>query len=372
MEKKNVVVIFGGKSPEHEVSIITGFQAAGWINSEKYNLFLVYLDYENRPRLCPQPLGNNYKAAIEKALTQSCVEFTTGGINSKGWLNKHIKIDVAVLATHGGSGENGELQGLLDTYGIPYTGCGVLSSALGMDKIFTKQMFAQTGVKVIPYEWFLDTDYNFDSKGIIAKIEQNLIYPLFVKPARSGSSVGISRVKNKKELDEAIKQAITYDNKIIVEEEVKEAIDINCAVMGGRQLTVSLCEQPLKEDEFLSFEEKYLKGGKVKGMASLNRIIPAPIPDKITEEIQAMASTIFKAMECWGNVRIDFLYQKHTGKVYPGEINTIPGSLVFYLWKASGIEPEELVQRMIDLALEKQKMVEQLNYSYKSKILEQK
>lgn len=372
MAKLNLAVIFGGKSPEHEVSIITGFQAATWVDTSRYEPYLIYLDPSNRPHLCPTPQNNDYRSAVEKALAQGLLEFVDEGIVSRGLLGKRIKIDIAVLATHGGCGENGQLQGLLEYYRIPYTGSSVLGSSLGMDKVIMKQQFTQAGLKTVPYDWFYTSDWQFDPKGVTTRLEKKLGYPLYVKPARSGSSLGISNVKKRAELTEAIKKAALYDNKIVAEKEVNGAVDINCAILGGHQLTVSLCEQPIKEDEFLSFEEKYLKGGKTKGMAGLNRIIPAPIPDKTAEEIQTMATTIFKTLDCWGNVRLDFLYQKKTGRVYPGEINTIPGSLAYYLWKASGIEPPELLQRMIDLAFERQKESEQLSYTFTSTILDQK
>jgi len=373
MEKKNICLIFGGKSAEHEVSIVTGLQASGWVDPAKYNLWLVYLNDQNKAYLCSSSNGN-YRQAIETALLKKqYVQFSFGGIIIKnGFFNKYVSIDCALLATHGGSGENGVLQGMLEFFDIAYTGSGILGSSLGMDKSVMKQIFVNNNLLVLPYISFSLDDYEFDGKGIKAKIEKTVKYPVFVKPARGGSSLGISRVEKESGLDKAIKEASGYDYKIIIEQELKEAIDINCAVMGGDIISVSLCEQPLKEDEFLTFEEKYLKGGKTKGMAGLSRIVPAPIPDKVSREIQEMAKIIYKTLDCWGSARIDFLYQKKSGKVYPCEINTIPGSLSYYLWQASGIDVREMVDRLIDLAIEKKNKNSQINFSYRSQILDQK
>jgi len=372
MDKKNIALLFGGKSPEHEVSVVTGLQTLNWLDGTKYNVFLIYIDPLNKVYLCPKFEGN-FREAIDNTLAKKqYIQFTYGGIIVKtGFFNKFYQIDVALLAMHGGSGENGCLQGLLEYYGIAYTGSGVLGSSLGMDKVIMKDVFSQNKLPILPFVWFTKSDFEFDPKVITEKINKNLKYPIFVKPVRSGSSLGISRIKSENSLKEAIEKAAVYDFKIIVEEELKEALDINCAVIGGEVLFTSLCEQPLKEEEFLSFDEKYLKGGKKMGMAGLSRIVPAPIPDKIASEIQNMAKTIFKSLDCWGSARVDFLYQKSTGKVFPCEINTIPGSLSSYLWQASGMAPKEMVDKLIELALERQTKDAQLSYSYKSKILDQ-
>jgi len=369
----NLALIFGGKSPEHEVSIVTTFQVWPWIDTKKYKCFLIYLDYENQPFLCPPLKKQNPQQFIEKVLKRKQkIDFIKNGLKiKKGLFSKKIPLDVALLLTHGGSGENGELQGLLDFYEIPYTGSGVLGSALGMDKAIMKAIFAKMGFKVVPYLWFNKDEFKKNSQDIISHIEKKIKYPVFVKPASSGSSIGISKAKNKKELLKAINLASKFDHKILVEKSLKDATDINCAVLGGYEPITSVCEQPLVEDQFLSFKEKYLKGGKNKGLAGLSRIIPAPISEKNTRKIQAMSKLIFKELNAWGMARIDFLYQKPTGQVYPNEINTIPGSLAFYLWQASGLKPPQLVDKMIELALERKKELKKINYFFKSEILNQ-
>lgn len=370
----NLGIIFGGKSPEHEVSIITAFQAWPWINKKKYQPFLIYLNYDNQAFLCSSLKKQNYQKFIENTIKEKAyVDFIEGGICfKKGFFKKKIKLDVTLLLAHGGSGENGQIQGLLDFFDIPYTGSNLLTSAITMDKVLTKESFAKVGLKTLPYFWFEYQNFKKNQKKIVKDIENKIEYPIFVKPARSGSSIGIDKVKNRKELIEAVEKAAIFDNKILIEESLEDAVDINCAVMGGSNPLISPCEQPLSDEQFLSFQEKYLKGNKNKGMASLSRIIPAPIPEKKTLEIKNMAKIIFEEIILWGMSRIDFLYQKKTGKIYPNEINSIPGSLAFYLWQAKNIQPTQLIDKMVDLAIERKKQEKKIKYSFKSEILNQR
>jgi len=351
---------------------VTAFQAWDWINPKKYNRFLIYIDRNNQAYACSSLSKKDYRYFIKKVLRKKhLVDFIQNGmIIHKGFLKKKIKVDVALLLMHGSYGEDGKIQGMLDF--LAYTGSGVLGSSLGMDKVVMKDVFVKMGLKVAPYEWFWDNEFKKNPKETIVRIEKNLQYPLFIKPANGGSSVGISKAENRKQLEKAIKIASKFDHKILIEQSIEEAVDINCAVMGGYQPIASVCEQPISEDKFLSFREKYLKGGKAKGMAGLSRIIPAPIPQKATSKIQAMSKFIFKELGCWGIARMDFLYQEKTGKIYPNEINTIPGSLSFYLWQASGIKPNQLIDRMVELALKREKEANNLNYTFRSEILDQK
>lgn len=369
----NLAVIFGAKSPEHEVSVVTAFQVWDWLNPKKYHPFLIYISPDNQPYLCPQPSKKDYNSFIKKTLQQKrLVNFAPGGLVIKEkFLKRSQKIDAALLLMHGSYGEDGRIQGMLDFLNIPFTGSGVLGSALGMDKVVMKHIFVKMGLTVTPYEWFWANEFNQSPNKIFDQIKK-LSYPLFVKPANAGSSVGISKVKSQKELRKAIKLASRFDHKILVEEGVEGAADINCAVMGGYHPITSVCEQPLSEDKFLSFREKYLKGGKTKGMAGLSRIVPAPIPAKVSQKIQAITKAIFKELDCWGVARMDFLYQPKTGKIYPNEINTIPGSLSYYLWEASGLKPDKLVDQLVNLAMARRKQVNKLSYQFKSKILVQK
>lgn len=373
MVKKNLAIIFGAKSPEHEVSIVSFSQALDWVDKQKYNPIIIYLDQsQNQPYLCSWPKKKDISAFIKKVLKNNKkIDFVNKGILVNKFIGqKKINIDVALLIMHGSYGEDGRLQGLLDFYDIPYTGSGVLGSITGMDKVATKQILISAGMSVAPYIWFFYEEFKNDSKNIVKTIKKELKYPIFVKPARAGSSVGISKVEKEKDLKRAVKKASQFDFKIVVEQGIQNAVDINCAVMGGIKPIASVCEQPISEDKFLSFREKYLKGGKTKGMAGLSRVVPAPISDKISKKIQMISKLIFRELGCWGMGRIDFLYQEKGNKIYANEINTIPGSLSYYLWEASGINPRELINRMIDLGLKRNKFINNLKYNFKTKILE--
>ncbi|MGI6278900.1 MAG: D-alanine--D-alanine ligase family protein [Patescibacteria group bacterium] len=373
--KTNLAIIFGSRSPEHEVSIVSALQALDWIDKQKYSPLLIYLDRENQAFWCPPFKTGSYRNFIKQTLKKNRrLDFIKGGAEEKKLLrSKKMPIDVALLIMHGAYGEDGRIQGLLDFYDIPYTSCGVLGSALGQDKVITKNIFSSVGLAIMPYFWFWSKQFKKNPKLITRRIKSaKLYYPLFVKPAGAGSSVGISRVVKAADFTKAVLLAARYDNKIVVEQGLKGALDINCAVMGGYDPEVSVCEQPISDDQFLSFEEKYLKGGKTKGMAGLSRLVPAPIPDKTSQKIQKMALKAFSCLNCWGMVRMDFLYQKKTGAVYINEVNTIPGSLSFYLWQASGLAPGKMIDRLVKLAREKAKQTDSLSYFFDSPLLDQK
>lgn len=374
MAAKNLAIIFGGKSPEHDVSIVSFFQIWPHIDSRRYRRFPIYLDFDNQAYLAPFPDQKNFRHFIDKTLERHRqVRFVRGGLEIKrllGW--KKVLLDSALLLLHGSYGEDGRLQGFLDFLDIPYTGSGVLGSALGMDKVAMKDIFIRLGLPVTPYLWFWFDEFRRQPKVILAKIKKELTGPIFVKPANAGSSIGITRVIKKKDLTTAIRRAARFDKKILVEQEIKNAVDINCAIMGGFQPLVSACEQPLSDDKFFSFHEKYLKGGKKKGLVNVSRIVPAPLPPKTTQRIQEMSKLIFRELDCWGVARMDFLYQERTGKVYPNEINTIPGSLAFYLWEAAGIKPRQLVNRLLHLARQRYQQQQRLHYSFASPLLDQK
>lgn len=374
MKRINLAVIFGAKSLEHEVSIVTAFQAWEWLDPSKYNRFLIYLDSQNQAFLCSNLKKEDYHDFLENTLHQNKrIEFVRKGILLKrGLFGTKIKIDVALLSMHGAYGEDGRIQGMLDFYDIPYTGSGVLGSALKMNKVVQKDIFIKMGLRVSPYEWFWDKEFMKNKNKILESLGKKLRYPMFVKPANGGSSIGVTKVEDRKTLEMAVKKVSELDHQVLVEEGVRDVADINCAILGGYEPIASVCEQPISEDKFLSFKEKYLKGGKTKGMAGLSRIIPAPIPEKASLMIQNQSKLAFRELGCWGVARMDFLFQKKTGKVFANEINTIPGSFAFYLWEASGIKPEQLMDKLIFLALERKKELENLDYSFKSEILDQK
>ena len=266
-------------------------------------------------------------------------------------------------------GENGGIQGLCETYNVPYTGSGVFGSALGMDKVMTKMICRDQGVPVVPYISFREHEWAGHEDTYLDQAEE-MGLPLIVKPARLGSSIGIARATSRGELDAAIEDAFRYDDKIVVEHAVPHLREINCSVLGDTyEARASVLEEPLTGEELLSFQEKYMRsegsggakhgskqgGNASEGMASLDRVIPAPLTDKQTEEIRALAVRVFQLFECAGVARIDFLLNGKTHDVYFNEINTIPGSFSFYLWEPSGVPFNDLVHQLIQLALKRSK-----------------
>lgn len=389
MEKKNVAVIFGGKTTEHDVAVITGIQFIENMDKTKYNAIPVFIDSDGIWYTGDELLDINvYKHLdnVKSRLTQvllspipgksALMNTNPGGIFSK---KEIAHIDVAVISIHGMNGEDGTVQGLLELANIPYVSSGVLGSALGMDKIAMKAVFKGNDLPILKYEYFLRSEWKKASNEIIQKLESSLRYPMFVKPANLGSSIGISKAKDSKSLAQAIEIAICYDKRIIVEEGVENLIEINCAAMGyDDNIETSVCEEPTNWEEFLTFEDKYIhnnsksgtqKSGGQKGMAQMDRKIPADIPQDLTEKIQELTKLAFKHLNCSGVARIDFIIDKTTMTPYINEINTIPGSFSFYLWQYNGIKYPELIDRLINIA-EKIHHDKNLNtYSFTSNIM---
>jgi D-alanine-D-alanine ligase and related ATP-grasp enzymes len=275
-----------------------------------------------------------------------------------------------LLGLHGGAGEDGGLQGLCETFNVPYTSTGVFGSALGMDKVMSKRVCEQAGIPVVDFVAFREEEWAYQEEEGLDRCENEIGYPMVVKPARCGSSIGIARADTREELDAAIEDAFRYDGKVIVERAVEAMREINCSVLGdAHEATPSVLEEPKPsdDDEVLTFQDKYMredgedaKGGGAKtaddgpeGMASLDRIVPAPLSDERTEHIQDVAVRLFHLLECAGVVRIDFMIDESrqpSGQLYFNEINTIPGSFSFYLWEPSGVPFDELVGRLVEIA----------------------
>lgn len=346
--KKNIAIIYGGKSVEHEVSIITGLQVYENINLEKYNPILIYIDKD----------GNWFKGELLKNISiyteweryKKKLKKIIPSIDRNYKNNIFKNIDAVIIACHGTYGEDGKLQGFLDLLEIPYTSCGVVASSSGMDKIVMKNIFAGIGLPVLPYIWFYKEDWLKEPKECINKIHYTLDYPVFIKPANLGSSIGISMANNENELINAINIAIEYDRRILVEKGVEDAVEINCSCFyANNEVLVSNLEEPIRWEKFLSFEDKYLRSNsKAKaGLAGMTRKIPAEISDEIKKEIEEYSKKIYRTMDCKGVVRIDYLLNKEKTKVYVNEINTIPGSLSFYLWENKGVDFKSLIDLMI-------------------------
>ena len=271
---------------------------------------------------------------------------------------------------HGLNGEDGTLQGLLELANVPYTSTGVAGSALGMDKIMMKQFFRGAELPVLPGIGVTRTRYISEPQKIFEEVEKELGFPVFVKPANLGSSIGVSRAYDMESLEDSLDLAFEYDRRVLIETGLNKPIELNCSVLGyDDDIEASPIEMPINQDEFLDFKDKYLASGGSKGMASLHRVLPAPIEDELKNEIQELSRKIFRMLECKGVVRIDYMFDRDSGKLYITEINTIPGSLAFYLWENCGISYSRLIDRMIGYAEKAHGDKNRANYAFSSDIL---
>ena len=386
--KINVGVIFGGRSVENEISVLTAIQAINAIDTEKYSVTPIYISKQGH-WYTGKALTDSSNYRHMDSLLASCDEVylrpTFGDSNlykvRKPLFGSDIAatLDVILPALHGTNCEDGSFQGVIEMTGIPYAGCNVLASANGMDKITMKMILKESGIPVIDYTWFCDKEWYDNQTAVAEKVEAKLGYPVIVKPADSGSSVGITAVHNREELIEAVDNAASYSKRIIVEHLVSQLKEINCSVLGNYyDCEASVCEAPIRSSEILSYADKYLggaakggaKGGtkQSQGMRSTLREIPAILPDEVTAFIRRTAVETFKALNCDGVSRIDFMIDEADGKIYVNEINTIPGSLSFYLWEASGVSFQQLVQRLIDIAFQRRRDSQGKVTSYKENI----
>ena len=379
--KTNIAVFFGGRSVEHEISVISALQAINAFDKEKYNVVPVYISKHGKWLTGPELLTiANYKDM--KGLEARCEEVymrpiygdyklyrvkTKGGLFSK--VNPVVEdIHIAFPVLHGSHGEDGMFQGLLETIGIPFVGCDTLSSANGMDKITMKMILRESGIPVVDYVWFTDREWLSGREKIDEKIEKELSYPVIVKPANLGSSIGISKADNRESLDKAIENATRFSSRIIVERMVENMMEINCSVLGDADhRESSVCEEPVKKKDFLTYDEKY-GGGAKSGMEASEKKIPADIPEEMSQKIQQLAADTFRVLSCNGVSRIDVMVDKDSDDIYVNEINTIPGSLSFYFWKESGISFTQLMDKLVALALKRKRDTDRKTYSYDTNI----
>ncbi len=377
--KIKVGFIFGGETVEHEVSIISALQAIENMNQDKYEIVPIYIAKDRTwytgHMLLDIEVYKNFedlkKYAIPCTLVSKDGDFYLQ--KTKGIFRKNITdLDVAFPIVHGNNVEDGTLQGYLKTVGIPFVGSGVLGSALGQDKVVMKQVFAAMDLPIVDYVWFYDTEYAEMGEDILKSI-RNLGYPVIVKPATLGSSVGITFVKKESDIKHAIDTAIQYDQKIIVEKAVSNLLEVNCSVFGNYSYQeTSEIEEVLSTDEFLTYQDKYIGGGKgktSKGMASASRIIPARIDQNVLKEVKDLAMAAFRSLNLSGVCRVDFLIDKDSKKVYINEPNTIPGSLSFYLWEPTGKKYRELLDDLLTLAIKDYKDRRKKVYSFDTNIL---
>ena len=377
--KIRVGVFFGGNSVEHEISVISALQAMNAMDSEKYEIIPVYITRENEFYI-GEALRTIENFADLPALLKQCRQVIP--VKGKGCMelykypfgmfgNKPCAVlDVAFPIVHGTNVEDGTLQGFLKYLGAPVVGCDVIASAVGMDKYVMKTILKDAGVPVLDCIRFSRFEYEENEMACVEAVEAKFAYPVIVKPIDLGSSVGIKIGHDRDGLQEAIKYAFEYAGNILVEPAITQLREINCSVLGDtEQAIASACEEPAGSDEILSYKDKYMSSGASKGMASVKRKLPADLPAEQYALVQQLAVTTFQALRCNGVVRIDFMIDGATNQVYVNEINTIPGSLAFYLWKESGIEYKELLDRLIKLALKRERENKAIRYDFKTDIL---
>ena len=382
--KTRVAVIFGGHSVEHEVSIISGLQALAALDAGKYEAFPLYISKDNRFYV-----GENLRQIASFRDMKTCLAQATRVLPVPGEQGVELVrypmkkfgnnvvggFEVAIPVVHGTNVEDGTLMGYLEMLGVPYASCDVTSSALGMDKYAMKAALRQAGVPVLEAKLYTGKEYAVDSDRVVAEIEAAIGYPVIVKPVNLGSSVGISKAKDRASLIDALDLAVSFADRVLVERAVPNLREINCAVLGDYETArSSACEEPLNAEDILTFGDKYLSGGGgksggSKGMTDLKRRCPAELPEGMTEQVQALAVQTFKALGCLGVARIDFLNDKETGELWVNEINTIPGSLAFYLWQEVGVSFSQLMDELVQLAFKRQREREALTFTYESNIL---
>ena len=383
--KLTVGLLFGGRSVENEISVVTALQTLESMDKEKYEVVPIYIaktgKWYSGPMLLTVANFRDMKTLLEK--TPQVYMRPIYGDHTLYKVKKGLfgsdtvaKLDVILPTLHGTNCEDGTLQGVLACTGIPFVGCNTLASANGMDKITMKMILKECGIPVVDYFWFNDKEWYADRDAVVARLEKALKYPVIVKPANSGSSVGIKAAHNTAELLEAVDEAASFTTRIIVERLVTALKEVNCSVMGDYNDCVpSVCEVPMRSGEILSYQDKYMRGGGSKGakggsklagakmggaklagesegMRSTLREIPAKLQEGETERIQQLAVETFRALSCDGLSRIDFIIDEASPKrpIYVNEINTIPGSLSSYLWEYSGKKFPEVVDKLIDLA----------------------
>ena len=356
MKKLTVALLFGGKSGEHEVSLRSAASILKALDREKYNVIPIGITKEGQWRSDPKFLEADFPNILSQGRTvllppdpldNSLLQVLA---ETKA-IGNQAQIDVVFPALHGTYGEDGTIQGLLDMANLPYVGAGVLGSSVGMDKDVMKRLLQHAGLPIVDFLVFLDHQWQTQKQSVGSTIERKLSYPCFVKPANLGSSVGISKVKNASELDEAMDLAAQYDRKIVIEKGL-EVREIECSVLGNDDPRASLPGEIVPSHEFYDYEAKYLD-------ESSRLLIPAPLDESQTKTFQELAIKTFLVTECSGLARVDFFLEKGTNRIYVNEINTLPGftSISMYpkLWQATGLGYSELIDTLIQLAIERHK-----------------
>lgn len=377
--KTNIGVFFGGCSTEHEISVISASQAMSAIDRSVYDVTPVYITKQGHWYTGEALFDvSNYRDI--PSLLEKCTEVYMEPVRDDYNLytrkkklfgsNVYTTLDVAIPVLHGAYGEDGTFEGILDAIAIPYAGCNVLASANGMDKITMKMILQACDVPLVDYVWFTDKQWFAQKDALIANIEKELGYPVIVKPANLGSSVGIGRAKDRTQLIDRINDAERYSTRIIVEHMIENLHEVNCSVLGDcDDYKTSVCEEPIKSGEILSYEDKYMGGTKgAKGMQASQKRIPADLPVEVSDRIRFLAGETFRVLSCHGVSRVDVIIDADNGNIYVNEINTIPGSLSFYLWEATGLPFDKLMDTLVKLALKRKREQSKKTISYDQNI----
>ena len=396
MSNPTVAVLFGGRSVEHEVSVISGHQTMDALDQAGFPILPIYitkqgdwyageglhnLDLYREQTFHAAGLKNVYRVSLspDRSVRQLIVHPAAAG----GLLGKSPRLwaDVFFPVLHGSHGEDGCVQGLFELADVPYMGSGVLASAIGMDKVRQKQVLRQAGIPVLDCVEVSRAKWEADADAFVKRVESGCGYPAIVKPVGLGSSVGVSRCTDRAALTDAIELALELDERALVEEALVDFIEVNCSVMGPPE-RASACEQPMGYEAVLSFDDKYKHGGKKlggaksgagsaqsAGMAGQRRQVPAPIGDDLTAEVKGLAMKAFRAIDAAGVVRVDFLYQESKNRLLLNEINTMPGSLSYYLWEEEGVRFDQLVSALVEIALDRHERQRATTYSFAANLL---
>lgn len=370
-------VLFGGKTVEHEISIISAVQAMENLNEEKYDIIPIYIDKTGTWYTGKMLKDINVFKDFEdlKKYAKKVVLYNKKGsfvLQTTGFIKRVINdLDIVLPIVHGNNMEDGTVQGYLNLVGIPYVGSNILASSIGQDKVIMKQIMDNCDIPIVDYTWFYEHEYLSNRLAVLENIKK-IGYPVIVKPATLGSSVGIGIAKDDKSISEFINEALKYDEKIIVEKVVSSLIEVNCSVIGNhKNQEASIIEEVISTEEFLSYSDKYINGSKgevSKGMVSTRRRIPAKIEEKVEKQVKELAIKTFKCLNFKGVARIDFLIDSKKKKVFVNEPNTIPGSLSYYLWEPCK-KYNELLEEIITLAIKDYKAKSKKIFSFDTNVL---
>lgn len=375
-------VMFGGQSVEHEVSVISALQAIEALDKDKYEVFPIYIskasNFYHSMELLDIETYQNLDNLVEKIpqiyFVKEDQKVYFKPLKQKLFKDKKTLIDLVIPIMHGTNGEDGILQGYLEMLNIPYSGSDVCGSAIGQDKVIMKHVFENSQLPIVDWFWFYQHEFSDQAKYV--KMANDLGYPLVIKPANLGSSIGISIVNNDQEFIEGVLLASTYDFKIVVEKAISKLREVNCSVLGDvYEMDVSLIEEVVMEDKILSYQDKYLSNQKSKsspksaGMASTKREVPAKLSPDLENEIYTLSKAVVRVLNSSGVCRIDFLIDEENKKVYVNEINSMPGSLAFYLWKPKDVDFTEIMDKLVKQAIDRQRRREKMTFSYQTNIL---